>query len=213
MAGRSGSRGGGERVLESRHLVGLFLGVVMLCAVFFTLGYVMGRTQFAPVNANSPHDGINPIAPATNPPPQTHPDPNANSVDTKWSFEDKSNVLQPRPSPKLVTPAPSKSTKPVASTKPAPPISTAEARELRKYAPPKIKNGAILVQLAALSKESDAISMVDELQRKRFQSFVVTTPADSLYHVQVGPYPDVASAEKAKAALIDAGFKAIIVKR
>src|ERR1700690_3018 len=45
MAG-SGKRGGGERVLESRHLVGLFLGVVLLCGVFFTLGYVMGKTQY-----------------------------------------------------------------------------------------------------------------------------------------------------------------------
>ena len=44
MAG-SAKRGGGERVLESRHLVGLFLGVVLLCGVFFTLGYVMGRNQ------------------------------------------------------------------------------------------------------------------------------------------------------------------------
>ena len=53
MAGR-GQRGGGggDRVLESRHLVGLFLGVVLLCGVFFTLGYVMGRNQFGgPVHA------------------------------------------------------------------------------------------------------------------------------------------------------------------
>ena len=42
MAG-NGKRGGADRVLESRHLVGLFLGVVLLCGVFFTLGYVMGH--------------------------------------------------------------------------------------------------------------------------------------------------------------------------
>ena len=53
MAG-NGKRGGGDRVLESRHLVGLFLGVVLLCGVFFTLGYVMGRNQFGgPVLAES----------------------------------------------------------------------------------------------------------------------------------------------------------------
>jgi len=45
MAARSGKRGG-DRILESRHLIGLFLGVVLLCAVFFTLGYVMGRSQY-----------------------------------------------------------------------------------------------------------------------------------------------------------------------
>ncbi|MGH7839551.1 MAG: hypothetical protein ACREQC_17245, partial [Candidatus Binataceae bacterium] len=33
-------------MLESRHLVGLFLGVVLLCAVFFSLGYAMGHNQY-----------------------------------------------------------------------------------------------------------------------------------------------------------------------
>src|SRR5271168_3639172 len=46
MAANGKRGGGGDRILESRHLVGLFLGVVLLCGVFFTLGYVMGRTQY-----------------------------------------------------------------------------------------------------------------------------------------------------------------------
>ena len=46
MASGNARRGGGERVLESRHLVGLFLGVVLLCAVFFSLGYAMGHNQY-----------------------------------------------------------------------------------------------------------------------------------------------------------------------
>ena len=54
-------RGGGDRVLESRHLVGLFLGVVLLCGVFFTLGYVMGRTQYG--GAVHAADGFNSNAP------------------------------------------------------------------------------------------------------------------------------------------------------
>ena len=37
MAGNGKRGGGGDRILESRHLVGLFLGVVLLCGVFFTL--------------------------------------------------------------------------------------------------------------------------------------------------------------------------------
>ena len=50
MAGSS--KRGGDRVLESRHLVSLFLGVVLLCGVFFTLGYVMGHNQYGgPVHA------------------------------------------------------------------------------------------------------------------------------------------------------------------
>ena len=43
MAG-GGKRG--DRVLESRHLIVLFLGMVLLCGVFFTLGYVIGHNQY-----------------------------------------------------------------------------------------------------------------------------------------------------------------------
>ena len=46
-------------MLESRHLVGLFLGVVLLCGVFFTLGYVMGKTQYGtPQVADAASPGV-----------------------------------------------------------------------------------------------------------------------------------------------------------
>src|ERR1700758_2792626 len=42
-----GRRGGaGERVLESRHVIGLFMLMLLFSGVFFTLGYVMGRNQY-----------------------------------------------------------------------------------------------------------------------------------------------------------------------
>ncbi|HVH72076.1 MAG TPA: hypothetical protein VNB49_13310, partial [Candidatus Dormibacteraeota bacterium] len=40
-----GHRGVGERVLEGRHVIGLFLAVILLSGLFFTLGYVMGLHQ------------------------------------------------------------------------------------------------------------------------------------------------------------------------
>ena len=42
-----GRRGAGERVLGSRHVIGLFLLMLVFSAVFFTLGYVMGRNQYS----------------------------------------------------------------------------------------------------------------------------------------------------------------------
>src|SRR5258708_34320563 len=44
----SGGRRGGasERVLESRHVIGLFMLMLLFSGVFFTLGYVMGRNQY-----------------------------------------------------------------------------------------------------------------------------------------------------------------------
>src|SRR5260370_7694879 len=42
-----GKRGGaGERVLESRHVISLFMLMLLFSGVFFTLGYVMGRNEY-----------------------------------------------------------------------------------------------------------------------------------------------------------------------
>jgi cell division septation protein DedD len=70
--------------------------------------------------------------------------------------------------------------------------------------------GAIVLQLAALTREGDALALADALQQKKFPSFVVTPAGDAFFRVQVGPYSDVKSAEAAKAALDREGFKAII---
>ena len=43
MASRKSSAG--ERVLEGRHVIGLFFLMLLFSGVFFTLGYVMGRNQ------------------------------------------------------------------------------------------------------------------------------------------------------------------------
>src|SRR5260370_19884576 len=51
--GSGGKRAGaGERVLESRHVIGLFMLMLLFSGVFFTLGYVMGRNEIdSPVRA------------------------------------------------------------------------------------------------------------------------------------------------------------------
>jgi hypothetical protein len=46
MASGGKRRGGGERVLEGRHVIGLFMLMLLFSGLFFTLGYVMGRDQY-----------------------------------------------------------------------------------------------------------------------------------------------------------------------
>jgi cell division septation protein DedD len=72
-----------------------------------------------------------------------------------------------------------------------------------------LKN-AIVLQIAALRRQADALALADELQQKRFPGFVVTPTSDPYYRVQVGPYPNESAAEAAKHALDHLGFKAII---
>src|ERR1051325_5938969 len=40
-----------ELVLENRQVVAIFLGMALLCGIFFALGYVVGRNTYSPAAA------------------------------------------------------------------------------------------------------------------------------------------------------------------
>ncbi len=211
MAG-SGKRGGGERVLESRHLVGLFLGVVLLCGVFFTLGYVMGRNQFG--------GSVHAAESAVKNTPSSAKSKSAESPETptpKWDFYDKNedtSHLEPPATALKSPPASSAPAKPTANVS-APNVAAAkpsatDAKAAAHLQQPAIPKSAILLQVAALRRQSDALEMAEAIQQKRFPCFVATPSSDNYYRVQVGPYQDIASAESAKRSLEQLGFKPII---
>ena len=202
-------------MLESRHLVGLFLGVVLLCAVFFTLGYVMGHNQYGgPVHAADVLERA--VSPARTPAKSAEPEdaPAPAPANNEWDFYSKNNNNRLEPAAPAAGAA--KATEPAASapkdaTGPAAPAPSAHTVSASaRFQAPKMTKGAILLQVAALRHESDALAMADALQQKNFPSFVVTPTADNFYRVQVGPYSDPRAADSARAALDRAGFKAIV---
>ena len=216
MAGNGKRGGGGDRILESRHLVGLFLGVVLLCGVFFTLGYVMGRTQFSgSVHAADPVPKYSPTL--TTPAKPTVKEAPAPASAMKPAAEPCwADCGSKTPDRTEVEPSPAKSAAPVASkssksSTPAPPTAKpVVVKEPARFQAPAMNKNSIVLQVAATKQQRDALDMADILQKKKFPSFVANSPADAFYHVQVGPYPDMASAESAKRALEQLGFKSII---
>ena len=199
-------------MLESRHLVGLFLGVVLLCGVFFTLGYVMGRNQFGgPVHAEDKRSRETPSpAPAAAKTKQSDPAPPAASGD--WDFYGKSSPKNPDTAEETAagtrntgTSSSSAASSAAAKTKPV-----ASTTSSGRFQPPKMGKSSIVLQVSALTRQSDALAMADAIQQKGFPSFVVTPTADNFYRVQVGPYADEKSADASKRALEQAGFKSII---
>ncbi len=211
MAG-SGKRGGGERVLESRHLVGLFLGVVLLCGVFFTLGYVMGRNQLGG-SVHAAESGTK-NTPSSSPKSKGAEAPAAAAPD--WDFYDKNKDTTHLEAPTAAVKSPPASSPPAkpsanasapAASAAKPSVNDAKAAHLQQPAIPK---SAILLQVAALRRQSDALEMAEAIQQKRFPCFVATPSSDNYYRVQVGPYQDLASAESAKRSLEQLGFKPII---
>ncbi len=217
MGRGNSNRGGGDRILESRHLVGFFLGVVLLCGVFFTLGYTIGRNDYSPTGAvhaaetlpvtrpdtslktpSKPADTVTPPAPAP----------------SEWDFYTKKDQTHLEPATKPSAPAVSA---PAVSGTGASSTAVAEKSSPLKmpvhYQPPKMVKSSIVVQVTATRSQSDAMALADELQQKKFPSFVMAPTTDAFYRVQVGPYSSEADAEAAKRALDREGFKQAIIKR
>jgi septal ring-binding cell division protein DamX len=217
-----GKRGGaGERVLESRHVIGLFMLMLLFSGVFFTLGYVMGRSQYdGQVRASvEPHSktGLPASAKpetiskrANKPAPSETPVDSTTPKDPDWEFYHAGDSKKPEDHLKPVASA-SPST-----PNPAPAIVRTSAPSKTASSPTKTSNapllpgGAYTLQVAALTKESDALELATRLQKKKFPAFVVSPHADKYFRVQVGPYADQKAADAARKGLEDAGFKAIV---
>jgi cell division septation protein DedD len=215
-----GKRGGaGERVLESRHVIGLFMLMLLFSGVFFTLGYVMGRNQYdgqvraatnsrtapdldvAPKVDSAPKRANKSISSDT--PPETSPPP-----DSDWEFyhagENKKTDDHLKPAAAVTAPS-----------KPSPALAkniggTKTGSTSTKANSPLIPNGSYTLQVAALTKEADALDLATRLQKKKFPAFVLSPHGDKYYRVQVGPYADPKAVDAAKKGLDGAGFKAIV---
>jgi len=206
-------KGGGDFVLESRHLVGLFLLLVVIFGVVFTLGYLLGRSQYdsrlrtavgKPPEAGPPTAGAPPKSKGKAESEEAAPSQTGSDWDFYHSAEPKrtEDHLQP-PKETVVAARP-------AASKPAPAKSTTPAKSSPPLNAPLIAKGAIMLQVAAVQHEGDALALAQVLQQKKFPAFVITPGADKYYRVQVGPYADGQSAATARRDLEAMGFKSII---
>ena len=200
-----------EITLGTGKLLALFFGLVVVCAVFFALGYTLGRKSEPVVAAAG---SLVPV-----PSGNTTKPAGAGSTSTPMTFYKA--VEQQSASPQL-TPASS-----VAGTSQAAPGQTAEgdapaasskpAEEAQNSGLPDpmaaVPGGNYFVQVAAVTKQEDADSLVDALKKKTYPAFVAASSAsDKLFRVQVGPFPDVKDAESMRARLISDGYNPILKK-
>jgi DedD protein len=187
-----------EITLGTGKMLALFFGLVALCAVFFGVGFSLGRSS---VRIASPDfsttttvttGGLRPSAvksASTTPP--------ADMTFYK-AVQTKDGNSQPAVKD-ASTPAPDPTTPPAA----------AEAASDPAAAPPV--NG-YYVQVAAVSKPEDAEALVDALKKKQYPAFSINTPTDKLIHVQVGPYVDIKDAELMRGKLVSDGYNPILKK-
>jgi cell division septation protein DedD len=196
-----------ELVVGDKQLLsGFFIGVLLL-AVVFAMGYVLGRgnsksasvapeTAAVPANTapeNRPQPASTPAAtPSTEAPPASVPvmNPDVGHPD----------AAPPAEQPPQPTTVPAKD-----ASAPAPPPPAAQP------APPPAEpaNATYWQVLAGSQTSANAMS-----QTLKGQGFPVTvrTGRDNFTHVWVGPYPDKQSLSRAKKQLEDAGFTNLVKK-
>ena len=210
-------------MLEGRHVIGLFMLMLLFSGVFFTLGYVMGRNQYdGQVRAaTNPRGGFGDAT--VQPKPEFTPKPGnkksaadpaseaptettAAPTNSKWEYYNAGNSkkiddhLKPAGNPSQV-PAAGKSS---AITK------QINAASKTNAAPPLSAGVGTSLQVAALTKEPDAMALANTLRKKNFPTFVQSPQGDKYYHVLVGPYADQKAVDNARKGLEVAGFKAIV---
>jgi len=67
-----------------------------------------------------------------------------------------------------------------------------------------------MVQVAAVSKQEDADALVNALRKKQYPVFVVNQASSNLFHVQVGPFSQQKDAEAMRSKLVSDGYNAIL---
>jgi cell division septation protein DedD len=211
-----------ERVLEGRHVIGLFFLMLLFSGVFFALGYVMGRNQLeAQVRAASTPHGNDAATPATKPEPLVRPGKTGVSTPGPIDSNDASAIPSPdwgdfyNGGERASANGRAKSTPATTSFTPSPVKATSTNAKAPALAHPNapangIPRGSYLLQVAALRVESEAVAIANDLRKKKFPAFVQIPQGDKYYRVQVGPYTEQKPMLTAKKGLESAGFKAII---
>jgi cell division septation protein DedD len=207
-----------EITLGTAKLLGLFFGLVIVCAVFFALGYTLGRKSDTGLTAaisaptqtasNGAKPGSSPTAQPA--PPMTFykavEQKDANAQLTPATATDTS--ASPTP-----TPAPSSSTTSTMSPSSGSSPGTPAAQIVTSDPMAALPTSGYFVQVAAVSKEDDAEALVDALKKKQYPAFVAANAStDKLFRVQVGPFSDIKEAESMRARLINDGYSPILKK-
>lgn len=180
-----------EITLGTGKMLGLFFGLVALCAVFFAMGFKLGHSSIKT-------DGAAPAAMAT---VNGGGRPSATKPGTDLSFYKSVGEKDPNANLPASQDASTTQTTPDSNTpNPAPdPMAVSST------------NG-YFVQVAAVSKQEDAQALVEALRKKQYQAFAANVPSDSLFHVQVGPFADIKQAEEIRSKLVSDGYNPILKK-
>ncbi len=190
-----------EITLSTGKLLGIFFALAVICGVFFTMGYLLGKSTSA--------GGRTEIV-ATVPSGSSAGKPTAGNKTPEAVTQ-----TCPPGSPNCASASDASSSSKPGDQQPA-------AQQLSTKAPDQgaqsttgadVKAGvasSFMVQVAAVSKQEDAEILVTALRKKQYPVFIANAAGDPLFHVQVGPFSDKKDAEAMRTRLSGDGYNAIV---
>lgn len=184
-----------EITLGIGKLLGIFFALAALCSVFLGVGYSLGK--------NSMKNTMTTVTDAA-PSDKSAPKPGATrEAASKQDLTFYKAVEQKEPDEKLSAPD--------ADSAPTP---AADPMTPKTAAPEVARPGSgYVVQVAAVTKQEDALALADALRKKNYTVVIASSPSnDKLYHVQVGPFADIADAETTRTRLVSDGYNPILKK-
>jgi cell division septation protein DedD len=199
-----------ETTLSTGRILMLFFGLVVMCAVFFVLGYRLEKNACSPAaTATASPAGNRPAVGTEAPPPAPQSTPAADCSHSQegCATPDEGGTAKSTPEP-AVSPAASPTA--VRTPRPASPERALAASE---PTPRTVVPAGYIVQVAAVSKQQDAQRLLAALRKKQYPAFIATPPSDSLFHVQVGPFGEPKDAEAVRIRLFAEGYNPFIVKK
>ena len=214
--------------IDYRHLTFFFLGAVCVCAVFFSLGFVVGRAQAfetalkeqedpktlsgAAVSSPSAPSDLAPAATKEESLPVSEADASqrAARADYRKDLDFYSAVKEQKVDQNFHPESP-KSDRPAAPSKKEKP-ETASGSSSSGARTSGSRAGLVSLQVAALKSSGEADRLAKTLRTKGYPVFIVNPPKEDvskLIRVQIGPYTSEAEATKVKARLSTEGYTAI----
>ena len=215
----------GERGLSTASLTLLFLLAVVVCAVFFSFGFLLGyRERSASKSVDAER-----VTPTGNTPPMVNPPPEKATIGMRHDATPipGSSATQP--------PAADSGQKgergfsrddasaryvgsgvaPGATQGAASASGSQDSPEAGVPAPAtKSATEEIVLQVAALQTRQDAEALLKVLKERGYRVFLVTPEDaranDNLFRVRVGPFPSRDEEEKTRLKLVTEGFKPFV---
>ena len=194
-----------ELVLGNKQLLSGFYIVVVLFAVFFVMGYIVGRNSTPATQIAANRDQTSgTVAPPSNTRPEpasgTAPatqNPPAAAAEPPTEDAGKAPASEPQPTTQAAQPPPAKTAPPT----PAPAATAAPA-------PVEPAPGETYWQVMSV-KQDVAETVAKTLKGKGFPAVLSPGPPGKT-RVLVGPYNDLSTLGKAKAELENLGFHPIV---